>query len=105
VFGGYKTTNATSATSIGGFILNIDGGSLEVGGNFKWNRNNSGNPNSIGRINITNGGTVAVGTMLPNWTGSAGNYVNFEDATGSLTFGYGNWETENAVRNLIADGF
>ncbi len=98
---GYKSTGAGQT---GGFIFNLDGGSLNISGTFDWRNSVSAQSNSIGQINIFNGGTASLGT-LQSFGLSSNDFINFYDGTGSLLFSYGDYTQISSVQALIDDGF
>ncbi len=107
-FGTYYIVPAMQVA--GGYILNINGGSLTVSGDFDWNYNDSPahhtpSPMAIGRINISNGGTFSAGTIDTNLGFSSESYLNFADGTGSATFGVTeDLDTAQDIASLIIQG-
>lgn len=104
-FIGYQGNNDSNANAGGrGYILNVDGGSLAVSDTFNWTLYAGTGGVLRGEINISNNGMVNIGTMSSNWRGSEGNFVNFVDGSGSLKFGYDNWDLD-AVEGLITSSY
>lgn len=104
VRGNINTENLTffrNVSAPGGAILNVDGGKVNVTNTLNWG--NPGASNSVGQINLFNGGELSVGIMHSNWTGNDSFYVNFVDDSARLLFGSSNWD-ESKVRNLISQG-
>ncbi len=99
----------------GGYVLNIDGGSLNVSGEFNW-RSSIANmfntseqitpisPTGTAQVNLSNGASVVVGTMNPNWSTSPNAFIDFLDASSTLTFSNQNFATLASVQQLVANG-
>ncbi len=86
----------------GGYTVLLDGGELNITTTFnRKNQSFEGTP--TGNFTLSNHGKMIIGEMSPDWTDYSGFYVNFADATGSLTFGKTNWETLESVEDLIRD--
>lgn len=95
----------------GGYILNLNGGRMEVG-TFDWRTDQgmgahgnetiaSGSSISTAIVNLSEGGILIADTMTANWIDSSNAFVNFVDGSGSLTFGKTNFSQSSDVQSLI----
>jgi hypothetical protein len=90
------------STLTGGYSVLLDGGEFNITTTFNWkNQTFSGTP--TGNFTLSNNGTMTIGEMSSDWTDYSGFYVNFADATGSLSFGKTFWSTLESVQSLISN--
>ncbi|GHB96021.1 PEP-CTERM sorting domain-containing protein [Cerasicoccus arenae] len=104
-----RLSPSTSGHATGGWTINVLGGSLSAA-TFDWANTTNLDPDPIGRVIIGStgtavGGTLSVTEMSDDWTDRAGQYVLFNDALGSLTFGKTNYSNIADVQNLITNDF
>jgi len=91
------------STLAGGYSVLLDGGEFNITTTFNWKNIATFDGTPTGNFSLSNNGTMTIGEMSSDWTYYSGFYVNFADATGSLTFGKTNWSTLASVEGLISD--
>lgn len=101
---GEQLPTPTFEGSPGGYIFDVDGGSLSFTStnfHFQGARHNE----SIGQFRISNGGFVSLGTITDRKIENSSNfYIDFVDGTGSLEFSSTGYSTLAAVEGLIDGG-